>query len=258
MQEMETEISRKSAETLSRIAESSSKYGDALTEQANAQIAGIIGLKDQFGADLVTCSNNLNMSISNVAIELNKALGMALSDYDTELQTTLKSLTETIISMRNSTGSIPTVIQEAYSGMERTFDTLEQKMQATLFSLDDLKNKVESRQKAVEDEKDRLIKEQQAINAEKDKLIQVLKAIAEKEAGYQESASSQLNEERQRVNDSSSKLEAENKAMDNNEEIKEEASSSNNLESETTSSKAIEESDSNESDEFSFPDFSKI
>ena len=67
-----------------------------------------------------------------------------------------------------------------------------------------------------------------------------------------------INQKRQAVKDTRSKTEELNKPMDKNDDSKKEAPRSNSQESEKTSSKSTGESSSAESEELSFPDFSKF
>ena len=152
MQQAENDISNTARNSLTSITQSVEAFGQTLANQAAEQAQGLVGLKEQISENLVESAIKLENVVSQLGIKVSDSLAKGFSEYDEELQTTIKSLNDTIRSVRTTTGNVPYVISDAQRELEAAIQQTEDHLSKLLNALDQMQQKTNARQAAFAEE----------------------------------------------------------------------------------------------------------
>ena len=143
LKKMEESISNStltSIETLTRQAEESSR---AISEAAQKQIQSIVNVSSSASNDLNEASQNLKGVVAQLNGQLNKSLTNTFDLFDRELSEITKHLSGTIAEVDATTGRVPKVVLEAYNGMEKSFEEMQENVDKLVQSLETIRTKTE-------------------------------------------------------------------------------------------------------------------
>lgn len=152
MQQAENDISNSARNSLASITQSVEAFGQTLSKQASDQTQDIIELKEQVSNNLSESAQKLENAVSQLSVKVSDAMAKGLSEYDTELQTTIKELNDTVRSVRTSTGNVPRVISDAQRELESAIQQTEEHLNRLLNALDQMQQKTTARQQAFAEE----------------------------------------------------------------------------------------------------------
>ncbi len=147
LSELEKTLSQEAKDNMEQLAAQAYDYNEQIAEFAREQLEKMAQYSDDHSASMKKSSEELSKIITTLNEKLGESLTETFKAFDSNLAEITDHLSGTISEVDDTTKRVPSVVNAAYAGMEKSFEELQNKVDAFVKILDE---DIKKRQRAFE------------------------------------------------------------------------------------------------------------